>query len=33
MAREPRLLAFLQQGMHEPVTLDAALEALDALAR
>jgi len=33
VAREPRLLAFLRQGLHEPVALDAAVEALDALAR
>ncbi len=33
VAREPRLLAFLQQGLHETVALDTAVEALDALAR
>jgi len=33
IAREPRLLAFLRQPLHEPVAMDAALEALDALAR
>jgi type III secretion protein N (ATPase) len=33
VAREPRLLAFLRQPLHEPVTFDAAVEALDALAR
>ncbi|MFI8718494.1 FliI/YscN family ATPase [Stenotrophomonas sp. NPDC077464] len=33
VAREPRLLAFLRQGLHEPVAFDDAVEALDALAR
>lgn len=32
VAREPRLMAFLRQGLHEPVAFDAAVEALDALA-